>query len=305
MVKSKKKQRIGFFFFKLIAFVALIVLLILQLKNVDWKTHSLVPNSPALLLFALLLVPLNWWFEWQKWKATIDVLAIECTPKTLQQSFFAGIITGMLTPNMLGNFIGRLFYFPRKYRISLILLTVVSNYAQFLASIVFGIIGILILQKTPLAVSLSSIVIPLILLGISAILLYFYGEHVTRISRRKNRIYTWFQCLNNRKKYRFAILLRSAMRHTVFTLQFLIVLSAFGESFSWENVWWVWQVYLWVTLTPSLFLGKLAIRESISIWVLSVAGMETVHVLLASLSIWIMNLLFPTLLSLFLTHQKT
>lgn len=305
MVKSKKKQRIGFFFFKLIAFVALIVLLTLQLKTVDWQTHSVLPKSPALLLFALLLVPLNWWFEWQKWKATIDVLAIECTPKTLQQSFFAGIITGMLTPNMLGNFIGRLLYFPRKHRISLILLTVVSNYAQFLASIVFGIIGILILQKTPLAVSLSSIVIPLILIGISAILLYFYGEHVTRLNRRKTRIYTWFQCLNNRKKYRFAILLRSAMRHTVFTLQFLIVLSAFGESFSWENVWWVWQVYLWVTLTPSLFLGKLAIRESISIWVLSLAGMETVHVLLASLSIWIMNLLLPTLLSLFLTKQKT
>lgn len=277
----------------------------LQLKNVDWQKDSVVPKFPLFLLLALALVPLNWWFEWQKWKVTIRLLGIDASKQVLQHAFLAGIVTGMLTPNMLGNFIGRLFYFPRKQRIPLILLTFVSNYAQFLVSILFGIIGIAILQQTPLAVPLPPILISLFLFGLGAIALYFYGEHLTRFKRRKTRIYTWFRTLSGLKKYRFSIVALSGMRHTVFTLQFLCALSAYGESFSWENAWWIWQVYLWVTLTPSLFLGKLAIRESISIWVLSTAGVASIHVLLASLSIWTMNLLLPTSLSLFLTKRKS
>ena len=61
----------------------------------------------------------------------------------------------------------------------------------------------------------------------------------------------------------------STLRHAVFTLQFYLVLIAFGVETSFELIFWIWQVYFWVTLSPSLLLGKIGIRESIAVIILS------------------------------------
>ena len=104
--------------------------------------------------------------------------------------------------------------------------------------------------------------------------------------------------------YRWKILLLSFLRHGIFTLQFSFMLHAFGENLSLENVFWIWQVYLWVTIAPSLILGKLAIRESIAIWVLTLAGMGELTVLISSFLIWTFNLLLPTIIGLFICKEK-
>jgi hypothetical protein len=61
---------------------------------------------------------------------------------------------------------------------------------------------------------------------------------------------------------------------------------------------------LWVTISPSLFLGKLAIRESISLWVLTVAGYQQQPILIASFSVWIINLFIPTIFAIFIAKKK-
>jgi hypothetical protein len=57
-------------------------------------------------------------------------------------------------------------------------------------------------------------------------------------------------------------------------------------------------VYFWVTLAPSLFLGKVVIRETIAVWVLSAAGLNPEIVIVSSLLIWVLNLFIPTVVSL-------
>jgi hypothetical protein len=255
-------------------------------------------------MLVLLLVPVNWLFEWWKWKSTLSILEINPTKKLMIHSFLAGIVTGMLTPNMLGNFIGRIYYFQRKHRVQLIVLTLITNYAQFIASIVFGIGAIIILKETPFEFDVSSVSL---LLGFGVLivfLFYFNFEWIFHILKRKLSILGLIRDLKGRKFYRWRILILSLARHFIFTLQFMCMLHAFGESFSVLNVLWIWQVYLWITLAPSLFLGKLAIRESISIWVLGIAGMSDLSVLISSFSIWTLNLLLPTLIGLVVCEKN-
>lgn len=288
----------------MILFAVIAMFFYMQLKKVDWNKESIHIDHPMFFVLVLLLVPLNWLFEWWKWKSTLSVLEINPTKKVMIHSFFAGIVTGMLTPNMLGNFIGRMYYFQRNQRIPLIVLTLITNYAQFIASIVFGIVAILILKETPFELDISGISLLLILGAISVFLFYFNFEWIFRFWKKKSSILELIRNLKSRKIYRWRILMLSLARHVIFTLQFICMLHAFGESFSVLNVLWIWQVYLWITLAPSLFLGKLAIRESISIWVLGIAGMSELSVLISSFSIWTLNLLLPTLIGLVVCEKN-
>ena len=275
-----------------------------QFIKIDWSKEKIQLIHPFYLILTLLLVPMNWFLEWIKWVITLNIAEVQTTQKIKLNAFFAGIITGMLTPNMLGNFIGRIYYFERRNRISLIVLTLVSNYAQFIASIVFGIIGILILGRIPIDLEIDQFNFILIVIGLVVILFYFNFEWFFKLLKRKARIHLLIRNIKRRRMYRWKILLLSFLRHGIFTLQFSFMLHAFGENLSLENVFWIWQVYLWVTIAPSLLLGKLAIRESIAIWVLTLAGMGELTVLISSFLIWTFNLLLPTIIGLFICKEK-
>ena len=275
-----------------------------QFIKIDWAKEKISLVHPLYLCLTLFFVPINWFLEWLKWRVTLDVIDTRVTKKVRMNAFFAGIITGMMTPNMLGNFIGRIYYFERRNRISLIVLTLVSNYAQFIASIIFGVIGILILGKIPIDFEIDQINFLLIGLGIVVIVLYFNFEWILNFFKRKARIHDLIRNIKRRRVYRWKILFLSFLRHGIFTLQFSFILHAFGENLSLENVFWIWQVYLWVTIAPSLILGKLAIRESIAIWVLALAGMGELTVLICSFLIWTFNLLLPTIIGLFICKEK-
>lgn len=289
----------------MIVLVLIAVFFYYQIKGINWNQNQINLSRPFFILIVLALVPLNWLLEWWKWTSTLNVLEIRTTKLIEKHSFFAGIVTGMITPNMLGNFIGRIYYFERKNRVSLTILTLMTNYAQFIASMVFGLLAIVILGKIPFEFDVSKLTSILLLSASAFLLLYFNFERILKFFNLKPRVYSLIQNLKKRKRYRWKILLLSVLRHAVFTLQFSLMLYVFNEDFTIENIFWVWQVYLWVTLAPSLILGKLAIRESISIWVLTFAGMGEFSVLISSFLIWTINLLIPTIVGLIICKRKS
>jgi hypothetical protein len=65
-------------------------------------------------------------------------------------------------------------------------------------------------------------------------------------------------------------------------------------------------VFFWTTLIPSLWLGKLIIRESMALVILTSTsvGLGELEVLSSSILLWIINLAFPSLFSLFICRQK-
>lgn len=304
MVKAIKNKKIVLVFFKMIAFIVLLYFLYQTLKKVDWNFHSDPIKSYFWLVLAFSLIPLNWFFEWKKWQETLRFTSLETTDQRAFQSFCAGIITGMLTPNMQGNFIGRIYYFERKNRIDLIGSTLISNYGQFLMSLLFGVLGLVFLQETPLRQGFYLVLFIFLIALLLFLLAFFSVEHFSRFFRNKRGLRTYFLKLMSKPSFRWRILYFSFLRYLVFVVQFCTLLLAFGVPFSIEFIAWIFQVYLWVTISPSLFLGKLAIRESISLWVLSFAGLTQQSILFASLSVWVFNLFIPTIFAIFIAKKK-
>ena len=97
------------------------------------------------------------------------------------------------------------------------------------------------------------------------------------------------QRINNTPFLRVKLLFLSLIRHFIFSLQYVLVLNAFGIEFHKEVFVLIWNVFFWSTLIPSLWFGKLLIRESVAIWIFTINGYAGEVVILASVIIWLIN----------------
>lgn len=300
MIKTKKNSGVNFNLIKIILTIAVGLVCFYQFKKINFNNLSTITlsNYSSFFLAIILVIP-NYLLEYIKWD-----LIIKSTKQTVSkaikiQSFFAGIITGMLTPNMQGNFIGRIYYFPRKVRLPITLLTLTSNLGQFCVTIVLGVMALFLTNTgtqtywyLPFGVF------------VFAMIVYFSFERISYFKKQ----FKWYRRLEDTIRdngwLRWQILGLSFLRNIVFSIQFLLALHAFGADLNWKTYWLIWELYLWTTLSPSLIFGKLFVRESLALWVFAVLHLEEWNILAASFFIWIINLLVPTLAGLFICKKK-
>ncbi|MFK7783819.1 MAG: lysylphosphatidylglycerol synthase domain-containing protein [Crocinitomicaceae bacterium] len=299
MLKTNKKQSVIFFFIKLILFAAVGYVIYSQLNEVEpeeWENFS-IERMSSLVLAVVLVIP-NMWMAFKKWKITLKLLEIDDDRKRNVHSFFAGLVTGMLTPNMVGNFIGRLYYFPPRHRGTITFLTLVSNYAQLLSTLFYGLIAVFMVGEV-YHLGDSWQLMSTFALGCGlAFLCYFFIELALKLFKRSRFLRMSRSILKENPWYRWKMIWWSSLRFMVFTTQFSLVLHAFGETISMESVLAIWQVYLITIMVPSLFLGKLGVKEAISLSVLGVLGMSEIAIIFSSLIIWFVNSMGPALLGL-------
>ena len=284
MYKTIKNSPILLLFVKLIFTGIVFAVFYTQLQKIDWKDlRAISMVQPIALVSALLLAFVNQFLEYRKWKSTLTFL--EESTQTVQ-SYLAGVLTGFLTPSLLGNFIGRMYYYPRKKRTQIIVLTLLGNGAQFLASISFGLIALALLGQEQLHIPRFNSGIAFGVIALMLLVYFLFDKSPIPIQKWKTKI---IPLLVGTQKLRLKILLLSLLRYLVFSLQYSLLFHAFGIPFSLDLVLWVWQIYFWSTLAPSLWLGKLFIRESIALWILLPIIGHPEIILLSSVSLWIIN----------------
>lgn len=302
MFKNRKNIDKITFLIKISLFLFVLWLFINQINKLDVESFSNFSIVHSYFLFiAIGFIFLNLGLEFLKWKLILTTVQTSLSNKNQFYAYLAGIVTGFVTPNMLGNFIGRMFYFKRSERPMIVALTLFSNASQFLASMFFGVISIWILDfsafkflfHTELLIFIS--VIGIILFSF----LFFFGEKINFwfISKK-----AWFKrmkiVLKNNKSFRLKLLFLSLSRHFVFSLQFYFLLLCFGVESDFSLIFWIWNVYFWSTLIPSLWFGKLLIRESMSMWILGTITGQTAIVLLVSVVLWCINQFIPAMIGI-------
>jgi uncharacterized membrane protein YbhN (UPF0104 family) len=300
--KNSKNKNIFVILIKISLLIVVFWLLINQVEKIDWIdfTEISIERWGFLLLTALLLFA-NLGIEFLKWRLILKTLNIHAEPKTKLQSYLAGTVTGFITPNMLGNFIGRMYYFKREQRPLIVLLTLYSNASQFLGSIFFGLLAIFVVgfhtydlrQHPVLLVSIFTL---------GALLLFFSYYFLEKIPLKILQKRRWLkrlrEILSQHPIFRTKLLFLSFSRHFVFSLQYYFLLVAFGITPSLELLFWIWQVYFWSTLFPSLWFGKLLIRESMALWILGSFTDQPAIVLVSSVILWLFNQSLPAILGI-------
>lgn len=293
MYKTIKNSRYLLIVLKGTLFLILCFLFYKQISKITREQiASISIELPVLFVTTILLVIPNQWFEFLKWKSIVNSFSSITRKNELIKSYFAGNITGFVTPNLLGNFIGRMYYFERKYRPKIIVLTFLANGSQFLASIYFGLISITFLGFKPLDIPTFH---PLFLTLFILITLFLYFNFEKVLHRFKFLKKINIHIMNN-FKIRFNFLLFSILRYLIFSFQFFLLLCSFGVEIDIKLIPIIWSIYFWSTLTPSLWFGKIVIRESISIWILSQYIENTGIILISSILLWFINQGVPAMI---------
>jgi uncharacterized membrane protein YbhN (UPF0104 family) len=288
---------------KFLVFVYVVYYLVIQLQKISVNDFSSLELArPSYLFIAVALVPVNWGFEFLKWKLTVYKIGYSISKGQLIQSLLAGISSGFITPNRIGNFIGRMLFFKPRQRVLLVLGTLYGNLSQFLATVFFGMIGLYFSMNHRLTFDYSDVLVILsIVLTALAILLYFMYPFVPleklTFLRKKSGVIGLFR--SSAKKLVLPLLLLSGMRYLIFILQFSLLLIGFGADYSQEMIFSLYVLYLASTLTPNLILGKLVVRETLALIILGTFIPNPFIILVASFSLWIINLGFPALIGLF------
>ena len=298
MIKSKQFHSIFFLLLKLGILGLLLFFLYNRISSLPNGFEITQTIHYDLLVLLVFLMPLNLFIEWLKWNVVLREETVGIQQKT--HSFLSGIVSGVITPAYAGNFIGRMLYFPKSNRKNIIVNTFASNGSQFIISISMGIIALQIIYSNSIDMAFHFV---LGLINISLFLLFFYGDFL--LKKFPVQFFKQIGGVVIPRRPRALLIVLSFLRYCIFVIQFLLALMVFGISFDFDIVLWIALMFGAITISPSLFMGKLIVRETVAVSILTLIGLPTSVILLAALSTWLLNQIIPALIATLLVKKQS
>jgi len=298
----------GVFLFAMVYVIDLMIFSDENLIRFKELKHQLNITSYLIISTVFLLQFLNWGLEAIKFQYIISKKNVI----NLKQSIIAvytGNATGLFTPDRLGNFIGRFVYLNRINKKTVIAATMLGNLAQLISTISFAFIALILYVNLDLRIKLPyinpSVILTLISTGLFILAYSFYNPskiitffYKFRWIGKHKDTFSFLSDFN--KKESTIILTLSLLRYCVFIIQFHLLLNAFGLQIELiETIVFSGLLYLFTTFIPSPLMGNLGTRELVALLLLSNYQRPEIA-LIASLIIWLINVIIPSLVGSFI-----
>jgi uncharacterized membrane protein YbhN (UPF0104 family) len=270
----------------------------------EFRRLSIAENLMYLITI-ILLIFFNWGFEAKKWQILVrkieDISFIDA-----YQSVLVGLSLGFISPANLGDFAGRLMKLKSKNRSEGIGLVLLGNGIQFYVSILFGALAYAVILSTK-----SSKIDQIIFIGV--ILTLILGVIVFKFRGKITTFFTKFKIINKYQNHLKAltefdlsdfkdIFIWSVLRYITFSLQFVLVLSVFQVPLPFLQLWAIsCLVLLFKTIIPPInFITDLGVREFSALHFFNLYTVSNTSVLTATFFLWLINILFPVIVGVFL-----
>jgi len=109
---------------------------ILNKVNTEGVELSLFISNRDIVFFFLLML-LNWSLEAAKWKSLVKDVETVSVWKAIK-AVLSGLSFGLLTPNRIGNFVGKILWLQPENRIKGTIFAFYGNFAQLVTTLFFG-----------------------------------------------------------------------------------------------------------------------------------------------------------------------
>jgi hypothetical protein len=266
---------------------------------------ELFSNGWPLLVLAISLMPIGWGFEAIKW-----IIALKGIEKTsivnALKTIWYGVGVGLLTPNRIGEPVGRVAMVDSENRVSAGIMAILCAMSQQLATLVFGFIGVaLLLDTTNQSVTTgftNPIVVILILFStiIPLFIIFRFNWLVKYLPRIKyfNRFLSGNSVDIHVPPSTIYILFGlSLVRYLIFSTQFILLLHFFGYNLSVFNAYFaIFATYLFASAIPSFAVGEAGVRSSFAIVFIGAFWPNPTGIAFAALSLWFLNVALPGLI---------
>lgn len=265
-------------------------------------------GSTFIIVVVLMLV--NWSLEALKWK--LMMRRLETVPFTRAlAAVFSGLTVSFFTPNRIGEYAGRIFHLRSANRIKGTLVTILENLSQLIITVVIGSVSLVfylqtytglheyILWVTGVLMMLFSIAVIFLFLEVPVL-----EQSILKMKRLK-KLSPYFEVLSEYKKTELVILLCLALlRYLVFTFQFYLLLKIFDVNGPLLSMFLLINMIFFVmTLVPSFALTEIGVRGAVATYFISRVSADSLAILNASVSLWLINLVTPALLGIIFIFQ--
>ena len=258
------------------------------------------------LLPAVLLMPLNWAFETQKWRTLIQNFEKLSFFKAYR-AVFAGVTFSLFTPNRVGEYGGRILFLRPEHNWKGVIATLVGSYAQLLVLLSLGLMGLIYFATAHQL--LDTFFVPVLLfLGFALIGLllfcFFNIDLIVPVAKRIPYIYRFRKILKHVKVLKHyssyelsTALLYAFSRYGVYALQYYLLIRFFGIEVSiLEGLTGIATIFLLQTSIPLPPLMGLFVRGEVALYVWGIYSSNEIGILAATFGLWILNLIVPALI---------
>lgn len=260
------------------------------------------------------MLPLNILLETTKWKIFVNQFQEKFTFQDALKSMLCGSFFGFISPNRVGEFLGRLKRIETVNRSRSLTAGYWGGLAQFIVTFSFGIYmgGRTIMNHIDIDWSLDRYTLPIaFLIIIISSLVYFNLKHVLHwiskfpLLKKITTKYPLEYDVSKRKL--LLILLITLFRYLVYVCQYVFILWFFGVDLSFTVLFSSVSTMLVIhTLVPSVPFIDLGVKgTTLSILLLGITNNE-LGVFLSVLSIWIINIIIPAIVGyyFFISSKK-
>lgn len=264
------------------------------------KQLSYLFSNNIWLLFALLLcTDANWLLEVYKWKTLASIEKRIHFMEAFEQSLTSHAVS-IITPNRIGEYGAKALFFEKEKRKKILVLNLVGNLYQLLATAFFGLIGILFLMLN-LEQKLSLINneklnywIPFTIILLALIILIYFKNWLQK-TLKKTIIY--FRNIPKVIQIRVGIL--AVLRYLVFSHQFYFLLFLFNIEIDYFTAMpIIFSMYLLASIIPSLSIFDWAIKGSVAIWLFSLLNINPLTIATITTLMWLLNFAIPAVLGM-------
>lgn len=287
----------------LVAYIGYVV----RQQPFDWTLASrslrTVEHPIGWALALALLVPFNWGFEAKKWQ----MLLRRIEPVSFREAYqgvLAGLVLGFALPAQIGDTAGRVLSL-RNNRTAAIGASLVSGGLQFYVALVFGAIAwawqlnIVPERNT----GPGRWLLLAVLAGLGVIFGFIRQQVIQPMSHRfhKHRLAPlWLVAGQYHNRELGLAFCAAVLRYLVFSAQFYLSMRLGGLTFPPDvAASGIALVFLAKTITPAFnLLSDLGVREAASLWVFAPFGVPAPVLLMATLTLWLVNVLSPVLIGM-------
>ncbi len=259
-------------------------------EKLDWNQFLDLlerKKSVAGIAFILFLSFLNRFLEILKWQNLAQKLQTISLSKATEQ-VLAALTAGLFTPNGIGEYAGKALYFPKKEAGEVVFLNLICNGIQMILSILFGIIGLLILgywlEVGVLMLIVSSISLILFLLKKITIKGYSLSQFFNKINALPKKIH--------QKNIYLAIL-----RYLTFSHQYYFLFLAFDVDIPYFILMaTIAATYFIASSLPTFQFFDFAVKGGVAVYFFGLLGINEWIVVFISMLMWFLNIVLPVLI---------
>jgi hypothetical protein len=272
----------------------------------DVLYHSLSSINLLWLSLVCALMPVVWALEAVKWRIALSPFTLISFLRSWRSVWY-GVVAGQLTPNRIGEPIGRIALIEPKIRGKAGVAAIWCSLSQQSITLFFGFISILwwilIVKQIVLPADSNfwlisfSILLWTILIVAAIVKIKWFTALIERVSWVKNILHGESIRVGYKPKLVVLVLSISALRYILFSTQYVILLVVFGVKANIMDMYVaVGLTYLLSSYIPSFSISEVGVRAGFAVWFVGMLFDNPVGITAASLLLWLLNLALPALI---------